>query len=138
MPKFTLFWVRLVDSRVRPNRRSELNATHRATRLPADCCRRLSRLQEGLAPEKEHSAPSLLLQRVRRGRLEASIVATAGAHVQWPNLAPGFTHLSAGDLLREERASPGSEHGDLIEDYIRNGVRMGGRDSDRTWRRATD
>eukprot|EP00030_Apusomonadida_sp_AF-17_P000423 a174504_630.p1 GENE.a174504_630~~a174504_630.p1 ORF type:complete len:209 (-),score=99.93 a174504_630:22-606(-) len=34
--------------------------------------------------------------------------------------AKGFTHLSAGDLLREERAS-GSEHGDLIENYIREG-----------------
>lgn len=33
----------------------------------------------------------------------------------------GFTHLSAGDLLREERARPGSEVGALIEDYITNG-----------------
>ncbi|XP_064554531.1 UMP-CMP kinase [Drosophila montana] len=32
-----------------------------------------------------------------------------------------FTHLSAGDLLREERAREGSEYGQLIEDYIRNG-----------------
>ncbi|XP_034484311.1 UMP-CMP kinase [Drosophila innubila] len=32
-----------------------------------------------------------------------------------------FTHLSAGDLLREERAREGSEFGQLIEDYIRNG-----------------
>jgi len=32
-----------------------------------------------------------------------------------------FVHLSAGDLLREERAREGSEYGTLIEDYIRNG-----------------
>ncbi|XP_017849783.1 UMP-CMP kinase [Drosophila busckii] len=32
-----------------------------------------------------------------------------------------FTHLSAGDLLREERAREGSEFGQLIDDYIRNG-----------------
>ncbi|XP_030376432.1 UMP-CMP kinase [Scaptodrosophila lebanonensis] len=32
-----------------------------------------------------------------------------------------FTHLSAGDLLREERARKGSEFGALIDDYIRNG-----------------
>lgn len=33
----------------------------------------------------------------------------------------GFTHLSAGDLLREERAREGSEFGALIEDCITNG-----------------
>ncbi|KAI1497378.1 uridylate kinase [Biscogniauxia marginata] len=33
----------------------------------------------------------------------------------------GFTHLSAGDLLRAEQARPDSEYGDLIRDYIKNG-----------------
>lgn len=33
----------------------------------------------------------------------------------------GFTHLSAGDLLREERKREGSEYGALIEDNIKNG-----------------
>ncbi|XP_052866911.1 UMP-CMP kinase [Anopheles cruzii] len=33
----------------------------------------------------------------------------------------GYTHLSAGDLLREERNREGSEYGQLIEDNIRNG-----------------
>lgn len=33
----------------------------------------------------------------------------------------GFTHLSAGDLLREERKREGSEFGALIEDNIKNG-----------------
>ena len=33
----------------------------------------------------------------------------------------GFKHLSAGDLLREERSRDGSEFGALIEDCIVNG-----------------
>jgi UMP-CMP kinase len=32
-----------------------------------------------------------------------------------------FVHLSAGDLLREERQRPGSEYGELIESYLREG-----------------
>lgn len=33
----------------------------------------------------------------------------------------GFTHLSAGDLLREEQNREGSEYGQLIKDYIKDG-----------------
>ena len=33
----------------------------------------------------------------------------------------GFTHLSAGDLLREERQRVGSEFGELIESFIKDG-----------------
>lgn len=33
----------------------------------------------------------------------------------------GYRHLSAGDLLREERQRPGSEYGELINTYIRSG-----------------
>ncbi|KAI1345253.1 uridylate kinase [Xylariaceae sp. FL0016] len=33
----------------------------------------------------------------------------------------GFAHLSAGDLLRAEQDRAGSEFGDLIRDYIKNG-----------------
>lgn len=33
----------------------------------------------------------------------------------------GFTHLSAGDLLRAEQERPGSEFGDLIKSYIKEG-----------------
>ena len=33
----------------------------------------------------------------------------------------GFTHLSAGDLLRAEQNRPGSQYGDLIKSYIRDG-----------------
>lgn len=34
----------------------------------------------------------------------------------------GFVHLSAGDLLREERQRSGSEFGEMIEEKIRNGL----------------
>ena len=34
----------------------------------------------------------------------------------------GFNHLSAGDLLRAEQERPGSQFGDLIRDYIKNGL----------------
>jgi len=33
----------------------------------------------------------------------------------------GFTHMSAGDLLREEQDREGSEYGQMIKDYIKNG-----------------
>lgn len=33
----------------------------------------------------------------------------------------GYVHLSAGDLLRAERARPGSKVGEEIEDHIRKG-----------------
>ncbi|XP_061860203.1 UMP-CMP kinase isoform X2 [Colius striatus] len=33
----------------------------------------------------------------------------------------GYTHLSAGDLLRDERKRPGSQYGELIENYIKEG-----------------
>ncbi|ORY09270.1 UMP-CMP kinase-like protein [Clohesyomyces aquaticus] len=34
----------------------------------------------------------------------------------------GFKHLSAGDLLREEQDRPGSEFGEMIKEYIREGT----------------
>jgi len=34
----------------------------------------------------------------------------------------GFKHLSAGDLLREEQDRPGSQFGDLIKSYIKDGL----------------
>lgn len=45
----------------------------------------------------------------------------AGKGTQCENIVRefGFVHLSAGDLLREERNKPGSKYGDLIEDHIR-------------------
>ena len=51
----------------------------------------------------------------------------AGKGTQCANLVPdfGFVHLSAGDLLREERNREGSEFGELIETYIREGKIVG-------------
>ncbi|KAH8676054.1 uridylate kinase [Xylariales sp. PMI_506] len=48
----------------------------------------------------------------------------AGKGTQCANLVKdyGFTHLSAGDLLRAEQDRPGSQFGDLIRDYIKNGL----------------
>jgi UMP-CMP kinase len=34
----------------------------------------------------------------------------------------GFKHLSAGDLLREEQDRPGSEFGEMIRTYIKEGT----------------
>lgn len=47
----------------------------------------------------------------------------AGKGTQCANMVRdyGFKHLSAGDLLREEQDRPGSEFGDMIKEYIRNG-----------------
>ncbi|KAF9911879.1 hypothetical protein EC991_001783 [Linnemannia zychae] len=47
----------------------------------------------------------------------------AGKGTQCANLVRdfGFVHLSAGDLLREEQQRPGSQYGELIKTYIREG-----------------
>jgi UMP-CMP kinase len=47
----------------------------------------------------------------------------AGKGTQCANLVAemGFSHLSAGDLLREEQDREGSQFGDLIREYIREG-----------------
>lgn len=47
----------------------------------------------------------------------------AGKGTQCSNISKeyDFVHLSAGDLLREERQRPGSEYGEMIEEKIRNG-----------------
>jgi len=47
----------------------------------------------------------------------------AGKGTQCANLVRDykFTHLSAGDLLRAEQDRPGSEFGQLIKDYIKDG-----------------
>jgi UMP-CMP kinase len=47
----------------------------------------------------------------------------AGKGTQCANLVRdyGFQHLSAGDLLRAEQARPGSEFGELIKGYIKDG-----------------
>lgn len=47
----------------------------------------------------------------------------AGKGTQCANLVRdyGFRHLSAGDLLREEQNRPGSEFGEMIKTYIKEG-----------------
>lgn len=47
----------------------------------------------------------------------------AGKGTQCENLVRdyGFCHLSAGDLLRAEQDRKGSEVGQMIKDYIKNG-----------------
>lgn len=47
----------------------------------------------------------------------------SGKGTQCANLVRdyGFKHLSAGDLLREEQDRPGSEFGDMIKTYIKEG-----------------
>lgn len=47
----------------------------------------------------------------------------AGKGTQCANIVRdfGFVHLSAGDLLREERSKPDTKYGQLIEEHIRNG-----------------
>ena len=47
----------------------------------------------------------------------------SGKGTQCENLVRdyGFRHLSAGDLLREEQDRPGSEFGDMIKSYIKEG-----------------
>ncbi|XP_076066500.1 cytidine/uridine monophosphate kinase Dak1 isoform X1 [Oratosquilla oratoria] len=48
----------------------------------------------------------------------------AGKGTQCSNIVKefGYVHLSAGDLLREERSKPGSQYGELIENHIKNGT----------------
>lgn len=48
----------------------------------------------------------------------------AGKGTQCANLVAkyNFTHLSAGDLLRAEQERPGSQFGDLIRSYIKDGL----------------
>ncbi|KAF2645770.1 UMP-CMP kinase-like protein [Massarina eburnea CBS 473.64] len=48
----------------------------------------------------------------------------AGKGTQCANLVSdyGFKHLSAGDLLREEQDRPGSEFGEMIKTYIKEGA----------------
>jgi UMP-CMP kinase len=68
-------------------------------------------------------APGMLIWKYFRQNLINEYFSGAGKGTQCEKIVNsfGFTHLSAGDLLREERAREGSEFGALIEDYITNG-----------------
>ncbi|XP_032923469.1 UMP-CMP kinase, partial [Catharus ustulatus] len=75
------------------------------------------------------SAAVLLLQRRRLLLLMKPVVVFvlggpgAGKGTQCARIVEkyGYTHLSAGDLLRDERKRPGSQYGELIENYIKEG-----------------
>lgn len=74
-----------------------------------------------------HTAVPRILPKVRI-MVEPKVVFVLGAPgagkgTQCANIVDkfGYKHLSAGDLLREERQKPGSEYGELIETYIREG-----------------
>lgn len=66
------------------------------------------------------------------GKGEASVIFVlggpgAGKGTQCGNLVRdyGFVHLSAGDLLRAEQERPGSDFGELIKTYIKEGRIVG-------------
>ncbi|XP_039567458.1 UMP-CMP kinase [Passer montanus] len=85
------------------------------------------------APRPPHgrrpAAAVLLLQRRRLLLLMKPVVVFvlggpgAGKGTQCARIVEkyGYTHLSAGDLLRDERKRPGSQYGELIENYIKEG-----------------
>lgn len=52
------------------------------------------------------------------------ILMRAGKGTQCENIVRefGYVHLSAGDLLREERQRPGSQFGEEIDTHIKNGT----------------
>ncbi|XP_071292780.1 UMP-CMP kinase [Agelaius tricolor] len=78
---------------------------------------------------RRSAAAVLLLQRRRLLLLMKPVVVFvlggpgAGKGTQCARIVEkyGYTHLSAGDLLRDERKRPGSQYGELIENYIKEG-----------------
>uniref|UniRef100_A0A3P8PC07 Nucleoside-diphosphate kinase n=1 Tax=Astatotilapia calliptera TaxID=8154 RepID=A0A3P8PC07_ASTCA len=82
-----------------------------------------------LLPLRRASAGSCVPRRVRTsGRTSvpldpAALLPALRCHVKWRqgSQSYGYTHLSAGDLLREERAREESEFGQLIANYIKEG-----------------
>ncbi|XP_039928973.1 UMP-CMP kinase [Hirundo rustica] len=78
---------------------------------------------------RRFAAAVLLLQRRRLLLLMKPVVVFvlggpgAGKGTQCARIVEkyGYTHLSAGDLLRDERKRPGSQYGELIENYIKEG-----------------
>lgn len=94
----------------------------------------LRSLNHILKPLTKHSSKQRFLASISRIEIKAEMTQKpkivfvlggpgAGKGTQCSKIVERFqfVHLSAGDLLREERAREGSEVGALIEDYIRNG-----------------
>ncbi|KAF9564870.1 hypothetical protein EC968_004399 [Mortierella alpina] len=79
------------------------------------------------APEKS-SLPELTAADKKKALQDTTVIFVlggpgAGKGTQCANLVRdfGFVHLSAGDLLRAEQERPGSQYGELIKTYIREG-----------------
>ncbi|KAG0349714.1 bifunctional uridylate/adenylate kinase, partial [Gamsiella multidivaricata] len=79
-------------------------------------------------PEKKPSSPEALAAEKKKFLQETTVIFVlggpgAGKGTQCSNLVRdfGFVHLSAGDLLRAEQERPGSQYGELIKTYIKEG-----------------
>ncbi|KAG0343254.1 hypothetical protein BG000_004192 [Podila horticola] len=81
------------------------------------------------APKAEKSSIPSIFDADKKKALEKTTVIFvlggpgAGKGTQCANLVRdfGFVHLSAGDLLRAEQERPGSQYGELIKTYIKEG-----------------
>ncbi|KAF9907778.1 hypothetical protein BX616_000336, partial [Lobosporangium transversale] len=79
------------------------------------------------APEQP-STPEIIAAENKKKLQDATVIFVLGGPgvgkgTQCANLVRdfGFVHLSAGDLLRAEQERPGSQYGDLIRSYIKEG-----------------
>ncbi|KAK3806269.1 MAG: adenylate kinase-domain-containing protein [Benniella sp.] len=82
----------------------------------------------GRAPQETPSLPKVTETDRKKALLEMTVIFVlggpgAGKGTQCANLVRdfGFIHLSAGDLLRAEQERPGSQYGELIKTYIKEG-----------------
>ncbi|KAL6868461.1 UMP-CMP kinase [Trichoderma novae-zelandiae] len=90
-----------------------------------------TRVNKNMPPATELPAPAAQLAQTKPVFDPADVTVVfvlggpgAGKGTQCARLVAeqGFTHLSAGDLLREEQNRPGSQFGQLIKDYIKDGL----------------
>ncbi|KAF9146246.1 hypothetical protein BG015_011647, partial [Linnemannia schmuckeri] len=79
-------------------------------------------------PEPATKTPEIIAAEKKAALQDTTVIFVlggpgAGKGTQCANLVRdfGFVHLSAGDLLREEQQRPGSQYGELIKTYIREG-----------------
>ncbi|KAF8945278.1 hypothetical protein BGZ47_002950 [Haplosporangium gracile] len=80
------------------------------------------------APKSATKTPEIIAAENKAALQDTTVIFVlggpgAGKGTQCANLVRdfGFVHLSAGDLLREEQQRPGSQYGELIKTYIREG-----------------
>ncbi|KAF9144155.1 hypothetical protein BGX30_013598 [Mortierella sp. GBA39] len=84
--------------------------------------------KEQAAPKPAVKTPEIIAAEKKAALKDTTVIFVlggpgAGKGTQCANLVRdfGFVHLSAGDLLREEQQRPGSQYGELIKTYIREG-----------------